>query len=40
MSLIKMYLHGQLLPIRFRCYVCAYVKYELYGLSMQSNMFD
>jgi hypothetical protein len=28
MSLVKMYLHGQLLPIRFSRYMFTYVKYE------------
>ena len=40
MLLIKMYLHGQLLPIRFMRDVCAYVKYEFHRINAPSNTCD
>ena len=35
-----MYLHGQLLLIRFMRDVCAYVKYELHRINTVSNTCD
>jgi hypothetical protein len=35
-----MYLHGQLLPIRFMSDVCSYVKYEFHRINTPSNTCD
>jgi hypothetical protein len=35
-----MYLHGQLLPIRFSRYMFTYVKYKFNRLNTPSNSFD